>query len=139
MFGKSNEKPYNSIDTLVGVKTDLKGDISFSGGLRIDGKVKGNITAKADDAKSVLVLSEHAVVVGNITVPHMVVNGSIKGHVRASERIELQSKANITGDVTYKLLEMALGASINGSLIREEGDKASVTPLKPVSAVGESD
>lgn len=138
-LGKKSEKPCNTIDTLIGLKTDLKGDISFSGGLRIDGKVKGNITAKPDDANSLLVLSEHAVVIGNVTVPHMVINGVIKGHVRASERIELQSKADITGDVTYKLLEMALGASINGSLIREEKDKAAVTPLKTVSAVGESD
>lgn len=129
MKKKSVEKPCNTIDTLIGVKTELKGDIVFSGGLRIDGKVKGNITAKGD-ANSMLVLSEHAVVTGNVTVPHLVVNGVIKGNVRSSERVELQAKADITGDLTYKTLEIALGASINGSLLREDAEKATVTKLK---------
>lgn len=131
MKKKIADKPCNTIDTLIGVKTELKGDIVFTGGLRIDGKVKGNITAKGD-ANSMLVLSEHAVVTGNVTVPHLVVNGVIKGHVRSSERVELQAKADITGDLTYKTLEIALGASINGNLIREDTEKATVTKLKGV-------
>ncbi len=135
MLGKKTaDKPCSTIDTLIGIKTELKGDIVFSGGLRIDGKVKGNIVAKGD-ASSTLVLSEHAVVTGNVTVPHMIINGVIKGHVRSSERIELQSKADIAGDLTYKTLEMALGASVNGNLIREDVDKAAqVTKLKSVAA-----
>ena len=84
-LGKSaTEKPCNTIDTLIGGKTELKGDIVFSGGLRIDGKIRGNITAKGDDGASTLVLSEHAVVTGNVTVPHIITNGSIKGNVRAA-------------------------------------------------------
>lgn len=135
MLGKKTaDKPCSTIDTLIGIKTELKGDIVFSGGLRIDGKVKGNIVAKGD-ASSTLVLSEHAMVTGNVTVPHMIINGVIKGHVRSSERIELQSKADIAGDLTYKTLEMALGASVNGNLIREDVDKAAqVTKLKSVAA-----
>ena len=128
------EKPCNTIDTLIGVKSELKGDIVFSGGLRIDGKVRGNITAKGD-ANSTLVLSEHAVVTGNVTVPHIITNGSIKGNVRAAERIELQTKSEIVGDVYYKVIEMALGAVINGNLVRESLDgnrdgKGVVTRLK---------
>lgn len=136
-LGKNpNEKPCNTIDSLVGVKTDIKGDIVFSGGLRVDGKIKGNITAKGD-GNSTLVLSEHAVVLGNVTVPHIIVNGTIKGNVRAAERIEMQHKGEITGDVYYKVIEMAMGATINGSMVREVGegarDKATVTRLKPVT------
>jgi cytoskeletal protein CcmA (bactofilin family) len=139
-IGKSpNEKPCNTIDSLVGVKTDIKGDIVFSGGLRIDGKVKGNITAKGE-SNSTLVLSENAAIVGNITVPHVIVNGSVKGNVRAAERIEIQHKGEITGDVYYKVIEMAMGAVVNGSLLRETGDgardKATVTRLKPVTTAG---
>jgi len=136
------EKPCNTIDTLIGVKSELKGDIVFSGGLRIDGKVRGNITAKGD-ANSTLVLSEHAVVTGNVTVPHIITNGSIKGNVRAAERIELQAKSEIVGDVYYKVIEMALGAVVNGNLVREsiEGNrdgKGVVTRLK-TAAEGEPD
>ena len=130
-----SEKPCNTIDTLIGTKTEIKGDIVFSGGLRIDGKIRGNISAKGD-ANSTLVLSENAQIIGNVTVPHIISNGSIKGNVRASERIELQAKAEISGDVYYKVIEMALGAVINGSLVRELSDaaRAAVTRLKPVGS-----
>ncbi len=145
MFGVLNktpsEKPCNTIDTLIGVKTELKGDILFSGGLRIDGKIKGNIVAKGD-GNSTLVLSEHAVVVGNVTVPHIISNGTIKGNVRSTERIELQPKAEIAGDVYYKVIEMALGAVINGNLVREvapEVGKATVARLKPVASGAEDE
>jgi len=134
-LGKApTEKPCNTIDTLIGAKTDLKGDIVFTGGLRVDGKVRGNITAKGD-ANRTLVLSENAAVIGNVTVPHIITNGTIKGNVRAAERIELQPKAEISGDVYYKVIEMSLGAVINGNLLREavEGNKGTVTRLKSAS------
>src|SRR3972149_4593307 len=118
-LGKTpTDKPRNTIDALVGAKTELKGDIVFTGGLRVDGKGRGNITAKGD-GNSTLVLSENAVVTGNVTVPHIITNGSIKGNVRAAERIELQNKAEISGDVYYRVIEMALGAVVNGNLVRE--------------------
>jgi cytoskeletal protein CcmA (bactofilin family) len=138
---KSNEKPCNTIDTLVGAKAELKGDISFSGGLRVDGKIKGNITAKSG-GNSTLVLSEHAEVVGNVSVPHMIVNGRIKGNVHCLERIELQPKAEITGDVHYKVIEMALGAAINGNLVHETAPatgKGAVTQFTPLAASGGGD
>jgi cytoskeletal protein CcmA (bactofilin family) len=146
MFGASgraqSQKPCNTIDTLIGAKTELKGDIVFTGGLRIDGKVRGNITAKGEgNSNSTLVLSENAVVVGNVTVPHVITNGSIKGSVRAVERLELQPKAEIAGDVYYKVIEMALGAVVNGNLVRETTaeaarEKSTVTRLKTVGDSG---
>ncbi|MBI3900327.1 MAG: polymer-forming cytoskeletal protein [Gammaproteobacteria bacterium] len=137
-LGKShNEKPCNTIETLVGARTELKGDLTFSGGLRIDGKLKGNVTAKGD-GNSTLILSENALIIGNVTVPHIIINGTIKGTVRAAERIELQPKAEITGDVYYKVMEMASGAAINGNLLRESIDtnreKAPVARLKPIGS-----
>lgn len=134
-----NEKPCNTIDTLVGSRTELKGDLTFSGGLRIDGKLKGNVTARGE-GNSTLILSENALIIGNVTVPHVIVNGTIKGTVKASERIELQPKAEVVGDIYYKVMEVALGAVINGNLVREVGemgkDKAPVARLKPVGAGG---
>jgi len=129
---KPNDKPCNTIDTLIGVSTEMKGDIAFSGGLRIDGKIKGNITARADD-NSTLVLSENAVVTGDVSVPHMIVNGKIKGNVRSAERLELQPKAEISGDVTYKVLEIAAGAQLNGTMTRIS-EKADVVSLKSVDS-----
>jgi cytoskeletal protein CcmA (bactofilin family) len=135
---KPTEKPCNTIDTLIGISTDLKGDITFTGGLRIDGKVKGNITARSDD-NSTLVLSENAVVTGDVKVPHMIVNGKIKGNVISVERLELQPKAEINGDVTYRVLEIAAGAQVNGIMTRVS-EKGEVIPLKSVdSGRGEAD
>lgn len=137
----SQEKPCNTIDTLIGAKADIKGDITFSGGLRIDGKIRGNITAKGD-TNSTLVLSENASIIGNVTAPHIISNGLIKGSIRASESIELQPKAEIAGDVYYKIIEITLGAVINGNLVREaveNGSKATISRLKPVSAIQEDE
>ncbi|GMR20568.1 MAG: hypothetical protein BMS9Abin36_1164 [Gammaproteobacteria bacterium] len=137
---RQSDKPCNTIDTLVGVNTEINGDITFTGGLRVDGKITGDVSA-ISDMSSTLVLSEHAVVNGNVTVPHLVVNGSIRGNVRSAESMELQPQAEIVGDVHYKMIEMALGASVNGSLVREAeegGAKGSVTTLKSVGS-GDND
>ncbi|MFQ6021861.1 MAG: polymer-forming cytoskeletal protein [Acidiferrobacterales bacterium] len=134
----SNAKPCDTIGTLIGAMSEFKGNVVFSGGLRIDGKVKGNITAQAGN--SILILGDEAEVCGNITVPHIITNGKIKGNVHCSQRIELEPKAAIHGDVHCKLIEIALGATISGRLIQEtvEGtEKNMVTQLKPVAAPGD--
>lgn len=136
---KQNDKPCNTIDTLIGVNTEIKGDISFNGGLRVDGKVIGNILA-GNDKSSTLVLSEHALVKGNIAVPHLVINGRIEGNVSGADSIELQAQAEIVGDVHYRMIEMALGASVNGNLVRDDSEsRSSVTPLKTVAGGGDDD
>ncbi len=117
MGKKSAEKPCSTIDTLIGEQTQITGNLVFSGGLRVDGKIHGDITAQGEG--STLILSERGEVVGNIRVPHLIINGMIKGNVYSSECVELQAKAQITGDMTYKSLEMALGATVNGGLIHE--------------------
>jgi len=122
-------KPVDTIDTLIGQKTMVKGDIEFSGGLRVDGRVKGNIIAR-DESNSTLVLSELSEVEGNISVPHVIVNGTVKGSIMSSGRIELQPKSRIIGDVHYKAVEMQLGATINGSLVCDT--TKSDAPLKSV-------
>lgn len=111
-------KPVDTIDTLVGQKAVFKGDLEFSGGLRVDGQVKGNVIAK-DDSNSTVVVSETGQIEGNITVPHVVINGAIHGNIKSGGRVELQAKSRINGDVHYKAVEMELGASINGNLVCE--------------------
>lgn len=111
-------KPVDTIDTLVGQKAVFKGDLEFSGGLRVDGQVKGNVIAK-DDSNSTVVVSETGQIEGNITVPHVVINGTINGNIKSGGRVELQAKSRIHGDVHYKAVEMELGASINGNLVCE--------------------
>jgi cytoskeletal protein CcmA (bactofilin family) len=116
MFGARQAKPNGRIDTLIGAGSRLDGDIHFVGGLRIDGAVKGNVIA--DDAGTV-VLSEHASVEGEIRVAHAVINGKVIGPIYGTETVELQSKADICGDVHYKSLEVQIGAIVQGRLAHE--------------------
>jgi cytoskeletal protein CcmA (bactofilin family) len=116
MFSKKHSKPQTRIDSLIGAGTTIEGDLNFSGGMRIDGQVNGNVIA-AQDKPSTLVLSEQARVNGEVNVTHLVINGVISGSVFASEYMELQSKAKVNGDVHYTTLEIQLGAIVEGRLI----------------------
>jgi len=116
MFGSGHSKPQNRIDSLIGAGTKIVGDVHFTGGLRVDGEIDGSIIA-APGKPSTLVLSEHARVNGEINVTHLVVNGEITGPVSVAEYLELQSKSKVLGDVSYKTLEIQLGAVVEGRLI----------------------
>lgn len=135
MFGKNKRnKPQNRIDCLIGAGTVIEGNITFSGGLRVDGHVRGNVLA-VDDKPGTLVLSEQARIEGEIRVSHVVINGAVVGPVHAVEYVELQAKANVTGDVYYRTLEMQLGAVVQGRLVYQpEAKSDNVVPLKPATA-----
>lgn len=135
MFGSSkSNKPQNRIDCLIGAGTTINGDINFSGGLRIDGHVRGNVVS-AEDKPGTLVLSDQARIEGEIRVAHAVINGTVVGPVNAVEYVELQGKANVTGDVHYRTLEIQLGAVVQGRLVYQpEGKSDKVVPIKPAAA-----
>ena len=116
MFFKKSNRVQNSIDTLIGADTRVEGDIHFSGGLRVDGQIKGNVTEPVDQACT-LILSEHGSIEGSVTASKIVINGKVIGNVKAAQFIELQAKASIKGDVIYKSLEMHTGAVIEGKLV----------------------
>lgn len=125
MFGKKPNKPQNRIDSLIGAGTRIEGNISFAGGLRVDGEIQGNVTAIADKP-STLVISEHALIEGEIHVSHLVANGTINGPIFATESLELQSNSRLRGDVHYTTLEMHLGAVVEGRLVHGAGETKTV-------------
>ncbi|RPJ47993.1 MAG: polymer-forming cytoskeletal family protein [Betaproteobacteria bacterium] len=134
MFGKKHTKPQNRIDCLIGAGTVVKGDLTFDGGLRVDGQVHGNVFS-AEGKPGTLVLSEAARIEGEIRVSHVVINGTVVGPVHAADYVELQSKANVTGDVYYRTLEMQLGAVVQGRLVYQDDIKADkVLKFKPAAA-----
>lgn len=118
MLGKSRKHKVGRIDTLIGQNTELQGDLTFSGGLHVDGKIVGNVIA-TEGTPSMLTLSEHGVIEGEVRVPNVILNGRVQGDVYAAERIELAPQARVTGNVYYNLLEMAMGAEVNGSLVHQ--------------------
>lgn len=118
MWGNKTKKPKQTtnIDTLIGQNTEIRGDLIFSGGLHVDGKIKGNvISAEGDD--SVLTLSERGTIEGEVKVPNVVINGTVIGDVHALSHIELATQARVHGNVYYSLIEMAMGAEVNGNLV----------------------
>jgi len=112
----------SKIDTLIGQSIELDGDLNFSGGLHLDGKINGNVSSERG-SNSVLVVSEQGEISGDVSVPYAVINGTIKGNVYASEKLELSHKACITGNVHYNVLEMASGASVNGNMLHDTKDR----------------
>jgi cytoskeletal protein CcmA (bactofilin family) len=112
MFGKKKQPP---IRTLIGEGTVITGELRFADGLRIDGEVVGDVVA-AGEGYSILVISEKARVTGKVNAGHVIINGTVVGPIQSSDLLELQPRAQITGDVRYEVLEMHQGATIDGEL-----------------------
>ncbi len=121
MFGNRKRIRTAKIDTLIGRKSEMLGAVKFSGGLHVDGIVKGNVVAE-EDASSVLTLSETGIIEGEVRVPNVVLDGTVIGDVHARQHIELAANARITGSVYYSLIGMAIGAEVNGNLVHVAGD-----------------
>ncbi len=124
MFGKES-KPQNSIDSLIGATTRIEGNVFFSGGLRVDGAVRGNVAALPDQPGT-LVVSEHARIDGEVQAAHVVVNGTINGAVDCRETLELQANSRVKGDVHYKSIEIQHGAVIEGRLVHHSAEVRAV-------------
>ena len=126
MWGKSKQKgkgrhssPNIHFDTLVSSKTQIEGDLQFSGGLHIDGLIRGTIRAE-EDSEAIVRISDIGEIDGDVIAPHIIVNGTVHGDVYASKHIELAKDASIKGNVYYHLIEMAMGAEVNGNLVHHK-------------------
>jgi cytoskeletal protein CcmA (bactofilin family) len=130
MFNKENT-PVNNIssnsssklDTLLGKNTSINGDVKFSGVLVLDGIVTGSLLGSNKDG--VLTINESGRVEGKIEVANIIINGTVKGDIIATGKIEVASKASIEGNIYYQNIEMEAGSKINGQLIYQEGEKVS--------------
>lgn len=132
MFGKKTPSGAQArIDSLIGAGTSIEGKIRFSGGLRIDGEVRGSVESLPGDALTTLVLSDQARVEGAVAVGHLVMNGTVVGPVSVSDSLEMQPKARIVGDVSYAAIEMHQGAVIEGRLVHVQSKGE---PIPPESA-----
>ena len=120
MFSKES-KPQNRIDSLIGATTRIEGNVIFSGGLRVDGMVRGNVASVADQPGT-LVVSADARIDGEVQAAHIVVNGTINGPVDARETLELQANSRVKGDIHYKSIEIQQGAVIEGRLVHHSSE-----------------
>lgn len=130
MFDRKKQPP---IKSLIAPGTRIEGHVTFSEGLRIDGELIGDVRA-ADGHRSILVISETATVTGAVHADHVIINGHVTGPVVSGELLELQPKAVISGDVTYRALEMHQGATIAGVLRPLTGDESAEKPTLKLAA-----
>ena len=133
MWGNNRNRRTTRIDTLIGHNTVLLGDIRFTGGLHVDGTIRGNVVAE-NDGRSMLSLSGQGTIEGEVNVPHVVINGVVLGDVHSGEHVELSSKAKVTGNVYYNLIEMAIGAEVNGKLVHSAQIEGHAIGLNPSNA-----
>jgi len=103
------------LDSFIGSNMHLVGDLTFRDGLRLDGRIEGNVSGAADE-KNLIVLSEHSEIVGRVEAYDAVINGTIKGDLVVTHFLELQSKARILGNIRYRNLRMECGAVLEGKL-----------------------
>ena len=131
MFGSKRTTP-KTIGTLVGAGTTIEGTLSYVGGLRIDGTVKGDIRSANDEA-GMVIISELGCVIGEVHAAHLAVSGKVTGPIYVTDVLELQPKAQVAGDVRYRTLEIHHGAVVEGRLIH---DTAEVRPALKLAAAG---
>ena len=118
---KNKQHDGQAIDTLIGPQVTLHGDLVFSGGLYVEGRIYGKVIAE-DGKQAVLTLAEQGRIEGEVQVPVVVINGELQGDVYASERVELAAKARVLGNVHYKVVEMRAGATLTGRLIHVDAE-----------------
>ena len=134
MFNRKQRR-HTVVDTLVGANSKINGDLNFDGGCHVDGIVKGNVTADTESS-SALSVSEDGNVEGGVSVPYVVLHGIVRGDVCASQRVELGPTARVIGNVYYNLIEMAIGAEINGKLVHQP--EGQVPLLEQTTRIDES-
>ncbi len=105
------------LTSLVSDNMEVEGDVIFSGGLRVDGRIAGNVIGK-DEARGLLVVSDKGSIAGCVKVYDAVVNGSIEGDLEVEHFLELQANARISGNIAYRQLKMECGATVEGKLER---------------------
>lgn len=133
MLGKKKKRKVTQVDSLVGQHTVVSGDINFTGGCHVDGKVIGNIISDDTDT-SVLTVSDRGSIEGEVRVPYLILNGTVIGDVYVHEHIELAANARVEGNVYYNLLEMTMGAEVNGQLIHKLANAD-----EPLQTIGHDD
>lgn len=135
MFSKKKQPKSGGVESLVGANSKIKGDLNFDGYAHIDGTVEGDVTADVD-SNSALTVSDQGNIEGGVTVPYVELLGIVRGDVYANQRVKLGPTARVIGNVYYNLIEMAIGAEINGKLVHQPEGKVAL--LEQTTRIDES-
>ena len=116
MWSKDKTKPdlqrFSGKTSLIAAGAELVGDMRLQGAVQVDGRVTGNLLA----TEGLVRVSAGGLVEGEIRAPHIVIDGEVNGDVFASGHLELGARSRVRGNLHYGLMEMAMGAQIEGRL-----------------------
>ncbi len=114
MFSKNSE----TLESLIGARTDFQGEFTVKGILRVDGRIEGRVNADC------VVLSETGVIKGEIIAPKIIVGGKIEGSLRAQDIVEIKATGKVLGDIFTNKLSVTEGGEFNGKIeMKMEGNK----------------
>ncbi|HRD72780.1 MAG: polymer-forming cytoskeletal family protein [Dechloromonas sp.] len=134
MFGSNDKSKGNrnqgNVETLIGPRVVIRGDLHFSGGLYVEGTIHGAVIADESDADAVITLSERGLIEGEVRAPHVVINGQLRGDVYASQKVHMAAAARVSGNVYYNVVEMQAGAMLTGRLIHSDAPLKQLTGPK---------
>ena len=135
MFGssKTSREGQLVVDALIGSQVVIRGDVEFSGGLYVEGRIHGKVTAAPGEQPATLTLAENGLIEGEVRAQVVVISGRMDGDVHASERVELTPSARVNGNVHYQVVEMHAGAQLTGRLIHADSVHADSAAHAPVA------
>ena len=124
MFRRKHNKSIEvtKLSSLVADNMAITGDVMFSAGLRVDGRIQGNVVSE-QGGHGLLVLSEKGTIHGSVKAWDAVINGTITGDLAVEHFLELQANARVTGNITYRQMQLECGAAVEGKLVCA-GEKA---------------
>jgi cytoskeletal protein CcmA (bactofilin family) len=104
------EKETDKLESFLGKNSLFKGDLNVQGTLRIDGRIEGQLEADH------LILSESAVVKGEVKAKRLIVGGTVDGSIDAQDLVEIKSKGKVLGDIFTRRLAISEGGEVNGKI-----------------------
>ena len=119
---RSMDDDLNRCHNLIAPGTVIKGDVQFSGTLRVEGRIDGKVSL-VPGTRGNLVLTRGGTVNGPVSATNVLTDGLISGTLRAKGRVECRNKAIIRGDVYYDKIHIAEGATIEGRCIQKGDEK----------------
>jgi cytoskeletal protein CcmA (bactofilin family) len=124
------KRKFVAITTLIDKDIVISGDTTYTGGIRVDGKIKGNLKVHGDEG-SLLIMGYGSKITGDVEVEKAIINGEINGNVKCHDYLELNTNAIVNGSIEYDIIEIHEGSKINGNL-KFIKNKKKIKPKKKI-------
>ena len=125
------KRKFVAITTLIDKDIVISGDTTYTGGIRVDGKIKGNLKVLGEEG-SLLIMGHGSKITGDVEVEKAIINGEINGNVKCRDYLELNTNAIVNGSIEYDIIEVHEGSKITGNLKFSKNSKK-IEPKKNIN------